>query len=177
MIRTFVLILMLTGAVTWLLLLSVNTNKTNEPVPSATPSPAQTTLIMLDSSVGTQSATRSVDVRIDTGNNKATGVQLEIAYDPEILTNVDIEEGTFFENPVTLLKEINREDGRISYALGVAPGLGGVYGAGTVTRLTFRTTSDTGQTKIEFLPKTLVSGEGIIQSVLKSSTGITINLK
>jgi hypothetical protein len=175
MLRTFFLILLLVAAVTGLLLLAVNPNKTTEPTPSATPSPAQTTLIMLDSSSATQAA-RSVDIKIDTGNNKVTGVQLEIAYDPDILTNVDIKPGAFFENPITLLEEINREDGRISFAFGVTPGLGGVYGAGNVATLTFRTASTSGQTRIDFLPKTLVSGEGVLQSVLKAATGLTLDL-
>lgn len=33
-----------------------------------------------------------------------------------------------------------------------------------------------GQARIDFLPKTLVSGEGLIQSILRSSSGITLDL-
>lgn len=175
MLRTFFLILLLVAGVIGLLLLSVNPNTpTNEPSP--TPQIAQTVLRMEEAATGTQSATRIVDVKIDSGNNKVTGVQLEIAYDPEILANVEIEEGTFFENPVTLLKEVNEETGRISYALAVSPGLGGVYGAGTVAVLTFTENEASGTARIDFLPKTLVSGEGIIQSILKTATGITLDL-
>jgi len=182
MTRTFVLILILVASVTWLLIIAVNPNRTSEPVATATPSPAQTTLSMRrvePSSNEVTLAPRSfseVEVKIDTGTNRVTGVQLELAYDPEILTNVDITPGTFFENPVTLIKDINTEDGRISFALAVSPAQGGIYGAGTVAVLTFRTASDSGQTRIEFLPKTLVSGEGIAESILQSATGLTLDL-
>lgn len=175
MIRTFILILILVASVTWLLILAVNPNKTSEPQVTATPSPAQSVLTLSDEGLSTSSA-RTVNVNIDTGTNKVTGVQIELSYDPKVLTSVDIKPGTFFENPVILLKEINIKEGTVSLALGVSPGLGGIYGSGTAAVLTFNTASDSGETTISFLPKTLVSGEGIIQSVLKSATGLTLDL-
>lgn len=175
MIRTFILILVLVASITWLLIISVNQNRTSQPQPTATPSPAQSVLTLSDEGLSTSSA-RTVNVNIDTGNNKVTGVQIELSYDPKVLTNVNIKPGTFFENPVTLLKEINTKEGTISLALGVSPGLGGIYGTGTAAILTFNTASDSGETTISFNPKTLVSGEGIAESILKSATGLTLDL-
>lgn len=173
--RTLLLILVLIGTVVFLLALSINTTqKPQEPTVIATPSPAQTVL-SLSTPVATPGG-KQIDVNINTGSNKVTAVQLELEYNPDELTDVDITPANFFKNPVVLLKNINEKDGRVTLALGIAPGQSGVTGTGTVANLTFNTATTSGQTTISFLPKTLVSAEGFAQSVLKSAVNVFFDL-
>ena len=175
--RTLLLILLLIAAVAGLVALSLNINLAPAPTASTpTPNLAQTTLsLVLVAPEGTGSA-RTVNVNINSGTNKVTGVQLEFLYDPKVLTNVDIVPSIFFENPVVLLTDVNKKEGRISLALGIPPSQKGVQGAGVVAVLTFNKASKSGETIISFLPKTVVSGEGIVQSVLKTATDLTLDL-
>ena len=148
--------------------------KTPQPniVAIPTPAVAQTALLFDEISMSTSSAKPlySLPIIIQTGKNLVTGVQLELSYDPEIITNVSIQQGTFFLKPVVLLNNIDKENGRISYALGINPQDSGKKGEDIVATLTFKTNvlSPTATT-ISFLPKTLVTAEGVEQSVLKST--------
>ena len=117
--------------------------------------------------------TYSLPITISTGNNKVTAVQLELQYDPEILAQVAVVPSAFFPNPVTLLNQIDTKTGRISYAFGVGPTATGITGNGMLAKLTFqaKALSDVAkQTSITFLPKTLVTAEGSLQSVLKQTS-------
>jgi hypothetical protein len=116
----------------------------------------------------------STDVIISSGNNKTTAVQLEISYDPKVLTNVDIKTGSFFTTPVVLLKKIDTVNGRLSYALGINPTQKATSGNGTVATITFSTAANTTatQTPINFEPKTAATAVGYAQSVLKQTTGV-----
>lgn len=112
----------------------------------------------------------SLPVNIQTSKNKVTTVQLELQYDPEILTDVAVVPGAFFTNPDVLLNQIDIKTGRITYAFGVGLNDRGVAGKGIVANLTFSTKTKTQEkTAIIFLPKTLVTAEGVSQTVLKSS--------
>ena len=141
---------------------------------------AQTTLSFSEPSFtisSTSARTYSVPINISTGENKVTAVQLELQYDPKLLTNVEVVPGPFFTNPIPLLEQIDQTTGRISYAFGVNPAAEGVSGIGVVATITFRALSTAPlQTGIIFLPKTLVTAERISQSVLKESIDARINL-
>ena len=102
--------------------------------------------------------------------NKVTAVQLELQYDSKVLSNVSVVPGSFFNNPNILLNQIDAKTGRISYAFGVGLEEKGLAGQGIVATLTFETNAGiTQQTRISFLPKTLVTAENINQSVLKQT--------
>ncbi len=58
-----------------------------------------------------------ISVILDSKGPSPTIAQLEIAFDPGALTNLDIVPGNFFTNPKVLLKNIDYNNGRISYAL------------------------------------------------------------
>lgn len=134
---------------------------------------AQTVLSFGNSSLVASSASTlsySIPVNISTGKNKVTAVQLELQYDPEILTNIIISPGSFFTKPDVLLNQIDTKTGRISYAFGVGLADEGVVGKGTIANLTFSTKTKTpARTTITFLPKTLVTAQGINESVLKQA--------
>jgi len=61
--------------------------------------------------------TLTVGVMIHNANPYPSVAQLEIAYDPNVITIDSIKPGTFFEKPVIALQEIDPVGGRISYAL------------------------------------------------------------
>ncbi|HKC14544.1 MAG TPA: cohesin domain-containing protein [Patescibacteria group bacterium] len=173
MSRTFILILVLIVSVAGLLALSLNLTPKETPTPVPV-SVAQTTL-----SLTTPSASGSAfvsNVVIDTRGNKATAVQLELSYNPQDITSVDVRPGTFFKTPDELLKKIDTANGRISYALGVGLGQKGVSGQGVIATLSFRKLRTAGITSIDFAAKSLVSAEGIAQSVLKSTLGTKFDL-
>ncbi|MCL5019065.1 MAG: cohesin domain-containing protein [Patescibacteria group bacterium] len=157
--------------------LAVYTQKPGAPTPvtqqPTSPSYAHTTL-RLTPPVNTPSLpnTYSTDVSIATGGDKVTAAQLELSYDPKVLTNVQIKPGTFIQNPVVLLKKVDEANGRISLAIGIPLGQAAPTGTGTVATITFdEIPTATGSTILDFLPKTAVTAQGIAQSVLKTSTG------
>lgn len=137
-------------------------------------SAAQTDLSFGNPSIATSSSTTilnySLPIRITSFKNKVTAVQLELQYDPKILTNVVVVPGPFFANPETFLNQIDVKTGRISYAFGAGLKDPGVIGKGIVANLTFSVKAGTEEkTAIIFLPKTLVTAEGISESVLKQT--------
>jgi hypothetical protein len=140
-----------------------------------TPEPvAQTILSFGDPLIATSSTTTTLDyslpINISTGKNKVTAVQLEILYDPKILTNIAITSNSFFEKSIVLLNQIDTKTGRITYAFGIPPTGQGVIGKNTVATLTFSAQAKPSEkTALIFLPKTKVTAEGIGESVLKEA--------
>ncbi|MDO8728936.1 MAG: cohesin domain-containing protein, partial [bacterium] len=119
----------------------------------------------------TSAKTYSLPIKISTVNNKVTVVQLELSYDPKILTDVKVNTGTFFANPFIPINQVNEKDGRISYAISINPQDTGRQGNGLLATLTFQTqTSASQSTRIVLLPKSLVVAEGTDRSVLKATT-------
>lgn len=117
----------------------------------------------------------SLDVVIDTGSKKATAVQLELSYDPKVLTNIELSPGTFFDNPIELIKTIDADNGRISYAVAISPNGTEKQGKGTVATIKFVANTQVAKaTQISFLPKTLVTAQGVSTSILKSSSAGSI---
>lgn len=180
--RTIGLILMLIIVATALLLAAISQNQyknqKNKTV-SLKPSPTITqrfTLLSFSPNpvIVSQKQTASpsaVDIVINTNQQKISGVQLEISYDPKKLTNVSITPSTFFPDPIVLIKEINNKEGVITFALSIQPTGIQRAGKGVVAQMKFNHTLTTGEkTQITFLPKTLVTALGISSSVLKQIT-------
>lgn len=157
--------------------------KTETPIKttvSPTAVPPDTSLSLSPNQVLLSNGTATVSVDINTGNNLVSGVQLEIAYDPEVLANVRITQGTFLPDPVVILNANDQTTGRISYALGISPSQNPVQGTGQVATITFtkraQTASTAKQTEITILEKSLVTMLGVQNSVMKQATGTTILL-
>ena len=121
----------------------------------------------------TVSGTYETDVNINSDDNKISGVQLELVFDPKILTKVDIRPGDFLKNPVIIIKKIDLANGRISYALANKPGEKGVRGMGSVAVISFSKASAQ-ETNISFLPHTEVASPGNDQSVLRQTSSAVI---
>jgi hypothetical protein len=128
--------------------------------------------------------TYSLPIFIDTGANNVSTVQLELAFDPDVLTDVDINPADFFENPVILIHHIDSSNGRVSFALGVNNSSEAIsivqhskQGQNMLALLTFKTptkidlvkTQQAVNTTVSFLPKTFVIADGFDESALKST--------
>lgn len=119
------------------------------------------------------SGTYETDVIINSDKDKISGVQLELVFDPKILTKVDIKPGSFIKNPVVIIKKVDVANGRISYALANKPGENPVKGMGTIAVISFSKV-EIADTNISFLPHTEVASPGITLSVLKKTSSAVI---
>ncbi len=182
-IKTLVLIFILTLAALGLTMMAIMNKPNNSPTAqvTATPTPAlanpvQTTLTVSSSPVrlSTPSAF-STDIVINTGQDLVNKVQLELSYDPKVLTKVDINPGTFFTNPQILLKTLDPTNGRISFALGVQNGQSGILGQGVIATLNFSLVANAASASVSLLPKTQVTADGYSVSVLKSTANGIFN--
>lgn len=184
--RTLILIIVLIGITAVLLAIALTPKQAPVPVeqkPTPSISYAQTTLRISNNPIAVISTSSAVplystDVTIITGNNKVNAVQLELAFDVAHLYNVDIKPGPLFQNSVELLKKVDNQKGTISYALAGGIGQKGVSGGGIVAFITFQEKGKAGDlARINFLPKTLVTAEGIDKSVLKTAVGATFPIE
>jgi len=133
-----------------------------------------TTLSILPVQKETGSNYSSV-ISIDTGKNKVTAVQIELAYDPNILQNLTITPSDFFPNSLELLNNVDTKNGRISFALTVPADEDGIKGSGNLAQISFfRSSQSASQTFIMFLPKTEVSAQNTAVSVLKQAKDAVI---
>jgi len=79
----------------------------------------------------------ALNADVSTNGNKLTAIQMELSYDPKAITNVDVLPGTFFSDPVVLLKKVDQATGRISYAIAIKANQDAVSGKGTVAIIQF----------------------------------------
>ena len=182
-VKTMLLIIFLAIVAFGLVALALFFNKpaqtdTTTTMPTQTIDPAQTTLTISSTPIrqSTPSAYSS-DIIINTGQNAITKVQLELLYDPKILTNVDVNPGPFFTNPQVLLKYLDKANGRISFALGIQEGEKGVLGQGILAKLSFMALQKNATASVSLLPKTEVTAQGYSQSVLKSTINALFDLE
>jgi hypothetical protein len=180
--RTIILILVLvivTAGLVWLSVYSApQKQQPSEKQKPAEIAYAKTTITLSSTPTATEEGTYVLDAAIASNENKITGVQLEISYDPKVVSAVDVLPGNYIKEPVELLKNIDEKNGRISYAIAIKMGQKAVAGSGVIARLEFKPVEGTTvtSTSINFLPKSKVSGEGEAKSVLKSAIGSIIDL-
>ena len=138
----------------------------------ATPSvPANTSLAFAPAVVTTSPGQQgTLDVTMDTSDNAVTAVQLELQYDPKVVTNVKVKEGGLFKNPVVLINKNDAQTGRVTYAFGILPNNDPVQGKGVVATITFTARGQAGtQSSITLLPESLVTARGVAESVRKDA--------
>lgn len=118
------------------------------------------------------------DVTIDTSDNDVTAVQLELGYDPNIISNVKVTPGPMFTNPVVLFNKDNPTTGRYTYEIGITPNSPTLKGQGVVATITFTTKPGTTgkQMQLGLLPSSLVTARGVAQSVMKSANGTVLTV-
>jgi hypothetical protein len=124
--------------------------------------------------------TSSVNITMDTSDNNVTAVQLELGYDPHIISNVKVTAGSLFSNPVVLINKNDPTAGRYTYAFGITPSAPAVKGQGVVATVSFITLpGTTGKSmQLGLLPTSLVTARGVAQSVLnvQKTTGTVITV-
>jgi len=121
-----------------------------------------------------------VDVMIDAADHAVTAVQLEIGYDPNYITNVQVTPGSLLPNAVVLINKNNTQTGRLTYAFGIQPNQQTIQGKGSVATISFTTKATVAsgsQTQLGLLPTSLVTARGVAASVLKSATGTVVTIK
>lgn len=170
-------LILLTGLLVYLALSPINNKKQdNKNVPTTNVNVLDAKLSMGDVK-SLPSNSYSIDVNLDSGSHKVTGVQLEISYNPADIRVLDIAPSSLIKAPTVLLKNVDVNAGRITYAIGVPTNQKGVNGEGSVATITFvRNTAPGRTTSFDFLPKTAIAAEGYAQSVLKQSAGITFTI-
>jgi hypothetical protein len=119
-----------------------------------------------------------VDITMDTSDNNVTAVQLELGYDPRVITNVKVTSGALFSNPVVLIDKNNPTTGRYTYAFGITPNSAPIKGTGVVATVTFTTLpgAEGKDMQLGLLPTSLVTARGVAESVLKSATGTVLTV-
>lgn len=115
-----------------------------------------------------------VDVYIDTAGKTITAAQLSIAYDPVILQNMQLTQGPFFSNALTLKNTIDQQNGKIFYAVALAPNQSPLTGKGIVASLSFSLNQGVkSTTTLQFLPQTKATTQDIDQSIIKHMENLT----
>ncbi len=185
-----IIVILIAGAVTFYLN-SQTKNPSKSPVtiekqsPTGALSPlAQSTLYLLPNPLTLDASGNGIiEVNIETGTNEVTAVQLELQYDTKAITNVAIKPGPFFTSAVDLMKRIDKDNGRITYMIGISPSQNPISGSGTVAQITFSKVRNTNltSTQVNFTTtdssKSIVTATGIEESVLKETQGTTVELQ
>ena len=126
---------------------------------SAPPSTSECALVLSPESLTVTPGIQSqLDVTIGSDGDYPTEVQVELSYDPVLLSNVRVVPGSFIDNPTILFNNVDQSTGRISYAMATPPNQQPQRREGTIASIFFTTqfTLQSIQTTIGFLPKTAV---------------------
>jgi len=116
-------------------------------------------------------------VSLNNMGNEVTAIQLEVAYDPNYITNVKVSPGELFSTPVVLINKNNQQEGRYTYAYGIMPNHDPITQSGQVAIITFTAgNKPVDASQLALLPTTLVTARGISNSVLKSATGTLVQI-
>ncbi len=129
-----------------------------------------------------RSTSETVDVILNTSGKPIFGAQIELSYDPEIIFDVAVAnpEGSFFGPDAFIrINEVNKDLGRVSYAITLAAQAEEKNGQGVVMKMNFkvnREKSKAKETTITFLPKSMVATLKSSSSVLEQTIPLKIIL-
>ena len=115
----------------------------------------------------------TIEIRLATYTHAATGVQLELMYDPGVLYVSAITPGGVFSNPLEYANTHDTKRGHILYAVG---SFDGKMGEGVIAILTAKAHKGTNGSKevLSIAPTTLVTAAGVEPSILKERKGATL---
>lgn len=130
------------------------------------------------------STSGSVDVLVTTGSNPITGAQVEITYDPEVITNVEVENpdtsNSLLGAPGTytnLFTDIETP-GKIVFARAIGLTSKEVSGTGSIGKISFTIIPGAQPTtQMTFGPETAVTTTATTESILNTTTPLTITLQ
>lgn len=130
------------------------------------------------------STSGSVDVLVTTGSNPITGAQVEITYDPDVITNVEVENpdasnsllgapGTY-----TNLFTDTETPGKIEFSRGISLSGKEANGTGSIGKISFTIIPGAQPTtQMTFGPRTAVTTSSTTESILNTTTPLTITLQ
>lgn len=129
----------------------------------------------------TNVSTQTVDIVIDTAGKPVAGAQIELSYDPAVFTNVRLlpaAQPFFGKNAAVLINSVDQEQGRISYAVGIAADDTEKVGNGTIVRLSFTASRNASipSSPISFLSKSAVTTLSSSESVLLHTSPLQVIL-
>lgn len=159
-------------------------NTISSPIPfisfSPTPAiPAESSLsIVPDTLYVPTGQIGEASIQLNSQSKYPLGAQLELAYDPTILTEITLTPGTLFPKPAVLLNNNDEATGRISYALSIDKNEKPQNFSGTTAIIKFKVKKNIiqNQTAIYFLPKTtIISQDGNIPLKIAYGLKIIIN--
>lgn len=103
-----------------------------------------------------------------------SGLQLVLAYNPSLLSNISITPGDFFDHPIILQNSADAAKGTIYYTLSINPKSAQIFGEGTVAILHYSGIPTGVSTTLSVLPQTKITSQGVNDSVLSKTSSITI---
>jgi len=131
----------------------------------------------------TQTLQQSVDIVIDTQGKNVATAQIELQYDPKVISNLTFTQPAsapafFGTNQLELINSVDPTQGRATYATATSLQDSEKTGSGIVTTMKFTVTKTPGipSTRIEFLPKSAATTLTTRESVLNTVTPLTIIL-
>ncbi|MGE5041431.1 MAG: cohesin domain-containing protein [Candidatus Levyibacteriota bacterium] len=189
--KTLVLIAVLITITVFLLALAISLSNQKQAVTTQapitpTPTVEKTANIAfsptsLDLSTGSSSAV--VNLNVDTGKVPITGVQIELVYDPAVITDLkllpaDTSNSLFGEpgNYMNLFTD-SRTPGDITYAIAINPTGNPIGGSGSVGKISFNVVKSKPTATISFGKKTIVTAKTTQESILNLANPLTIKLK
>jgi hypothetical protein len=125
---------------------------------------------------------QAVDIMVDAKDKSVAGAQVELTYDPTVITNVTltplVPNQFFGKNPIVLINSVDKTQGRISYAISISLNDSEKTGRGSIGQLSFTVNKFSGvpSTRITFLPKSAVTTQATKFSVLDTTTPLQIVL-
>lgn len=129
--------------------------------------------LMPDSLTTVSGKTTYLQVEINATGTPPSLVQFELSYNPLLITNIQITPGDFFPNPVVQFENVDKNTGRISYAVSESQ-KSNMKKSGRIALIAFTPYAALStQTEISFLPKTMLRSSEQ-ENILKSTTGATI---
>ncbi len=190
--KTIALIVILALATIGLVYLALKSSD-NPQSQTATPSPTQPVvktakLYFEPNSVSASTSSRTpaqAIVMIDSGGSEISGAQVELQYDPSMLTNVEFipaSSSAFFNYPAQasiLTNTVNQTEGMVSFVISIAPNTSPLKGAGVLGTLKFIpvATTPTSLSQIVFTPDSAVTSLTSQESILKEATPLQISIQ
>lgn len=129
------------------------------------------------------SGSGTAEIIATTGKNPITGVQIELLYDPTVITNIKLTPpdatNSLFGAPGTYTNLFtDNKPGDLTFAVAISLNAQNVTGSGSVGTITFNTIPGSKtETQITLGPKTIVTSTATAGSILNTATPLTIKLQ
>lgn len=127
------------------------------------------------------STSGSVEVMVTTGKNPITGAQVQIVYDPTVITNVKLTAPTTASlmgapgSYTNLFTE--NTPGSLTYAVAINPTSPEVNGTGSIGTISFTVLKTKPETQFTFGKSTAVTSTASMNSILNTTTPLVIKLQ